>query len=407
MLDLLTASLDDVLADKRLRGAQIGVCVTDATGNVLYGRSSDSRFVPASNEKIFSALYAMDVCGPDAVFQTKVWKFKDRIVVSVPGDATLTLEQLRKARKALQIAPKTPVEVHAPFQQQLGPGWEWDDLPWAYAARTSPFAFDDAMFEVWSDKGKLRTLAPELNVRVVRSSRASRTVHYDPSTAVLTVKSPLPKSTVRLEKCAQANPFASASLALGGKGTYSDGPLPETPADLVIDSKPLSALAKTCLELSVNTQAEHLLAVGALKEGPILGRLYDVAPDRMRDYLCKVAAIDPETFRPVDGSGLSRHNSVTPNTVCKALLYASQRPYWETWKHCLDSPGEGTMTSRLKGSSFLGKTGTMDAVVCLSGYVTKADGSLLTFSFLVNGNLASANDVRAVQDRFVRTLEKG
>jgi D-alanyl-D-alanine carboxypeptidase/D-alanyl-D-alanine-endopeptidase (penicillin-binding protein 4) len=60
----------------------------------------------------------------------------------------------------------------------------------------------------------------------------------------------------------------------------------------------------------------------------------------------------------------------------------------------------------MKSSSFLGKTGTLSAVTCLSGYVKTRSGQTLVVSMLFNNTVAPASEVRAVQDRVVTILER-
>ena len=58
----------------------------------------------------------------------------------------------------------------------------------------------------------------------------------------------------------------------------------------------------------------------------------------------------------------------------------------------------------LDGVPFEGKTGTLDAVVCLSGYVRTKDGRELIASLTINHAVTSSNLQRDVADRFMATL---
>jgi D-alanyl-D-alanine carboxypeptidase/D-alanyl-D-alanine-endopeptidase (penicillin-binding protein 4) len=63
----------------------------------------------------------------------------------------------------------------------------------------------------------------------------------------------------------------------------------------------------------------------------------------------------------------------------------------------------GTISGRMRGSpaqgNLRGKTGTLEGVSSLSGYVTTADGEELAFSMLMQHYPARARDYRHVQDR--------
>jgi len=402
-----TQDFDQILKDPALQGAQVGVCVLDESGNVLFERDSESRFVPASNQKVLSLLYAFEVLGPEYRGKTMIWKSKGRVDVQSSGDLTLTLADLRKAKKALGLTQGWPVHIRCPFPPSLGPGWEWDDLPWYYAAPISPVAFDRSSFEVWANKGRLEVLPSELRVVVVRNRTKPASVTFEPSTNTLTVNGPLPQSRASLGRFAQPQPLESVARALGGRLVTSRDPLPARPADLTILGKPLADGAKECLEKSDNNMAEQALAIATLKPGEWLDSAYPTLPERLRTGLAKASGVSTAGFRSVDGGGLSRHNQIAPKTMSQLLNWALTRKYRSPWLEALAAAGEGTMKKRLKDSSFVGKTGTMDAVVCLCGYLKTSNGKLLTLSFMVNNNLAPASEVRSVQDRFVRAIEKG
>ena len=68
-----------------------------------------------------------------------------------------------------------------------------------------------------------------------------------------------------------------------------------------------------------------------------------------------------------------------------------------------------TLEERLPGleGRLFAKTGTISNVNALSGYLTRNDGTELTFSILTNGSGLPASTVRAAIDALVRTLAEG
>jgi D-alanyl-D-alanine carboxypeptidase/D-alanyl-D-alanine-endopeptidase (penicillin-binding protein 4) len=106
----------------------------------------------------------------------------------------------------------------------------------------------------------------------------------------------------------------------------------------------------------------------------------------------------PDGLRVRDGSGLSRHNVVSPETIVRVLDAMRRSPHFAVFRDALPIAGvDGTIASRMRGTAAAAnvraKTGTLDMVRSLSGYVTTADGRLLLFSILCNNWLV---DVRAV-----------
>jgi D-alanyl-D-alanine carboxypeptidase/D-alanyl-D-alanine-endopeptidase (penicillin-binding protein 4) len=101
--------------------------------------------------------------------------------------------------------------------------------------------------------------------------------------------------------------------------------------------------------------------------------------------------VDDGDFFFYDGSGMSPDDRITPRAFTKLLTYASQQPWGAAWRETLPVAGvDGTLAGRFKNSPLNGhmwaKTGTMNEVNALSGYLKAASGKTLAFSILVNGH---------------------
>ena len=101
-----------------------------------------------------------------------------------------------------------------------------------------------------------------------------------------------------------------------------------------------------------------------------------------------------------DGSGLSRLNYVTPESIGRALVYASQSKFADTFKNSLPVAGQsGTLRGRLKSASgkVLAKTGSIAYVNSLAGFAKSSDE---TFAFVIIGNniISSKNSSESVDN---------
>ena len=111
-----------------------------------------------------------------------------------------------------------------------------------------------------------------------------------------------------------------------------------------------------------------------------------------------------------DGSGLSRYNYVTPETLAAILAHvAHDETFRSPFEASLPVAGrDGTLASRMKGTPAEGnaraKTGAMANVRALSGYVTTADGEPLVFSILANNFETAAEAVTKAEDAIVVRL---
>lgn len=118
----------------------------------------------------------------------------------------------------------------------------------------------------------------------------------------------------------------------------------------------------------------------------------------VKNFLAQIG-IAPDAVRQYDGSGLSRHNLITPNSAVQLYSYMAKSRYAQAWTDSLAIGGvDGTLRNRFKNTkaagNIRGKTGTIDQVSALSGYVTTAAGEKLVFSILVNG--VPENPIRVV-----------
>jgi D-alanyl-D-alanine carboxypeptidase/D-alanyl-D-alanine-endopeptidase (penicillin-binding protein 4) len=400
--------LGDVMNDASLKGAVAGICVTRLDGTIVFSRLADTRLVPASNQKLLTAVYAASVLGMEFRPKTRIWKLDDHVYVDAPGDPTLTKSQLLEARAKLGIADETPIHVRQAYSPMVPPSWEYDDLPNRYAARVTSFSFDRGGFEVWSKDGALGPLDPAYRIELQHVPGAgSAKVDYDMEGRRATVTGTLPAADRMIEAFAMPDPDVTAALLLGGPLVPSSAAPPDRAPDYVIEGQTLRETLKTCLEKSDNGIAEQLLMLSASKSKPLGGDAYGDAAERMQDFLLKTVRLVSGTVRPIDGSGMSRHNLVSASAMCRLLRWAHRQSWRDDFLVALAEPGEGTLESRLRTRSFLGKTGTLSAVTCLSGYVKNRSGQTLVVSMLFNNHIAPASEIRAVQDRVIAILERG
>jgi D-alanyl-D-alanine carboxypeptidase/D-alanyl-D-alanine-endopeptidase (penicillin-binding protein 4) len=118
---------------------------------------------------------------------------------------------------------------------------------------------------------------------------------------------------------------------------------------------------------------------------------------------------DSTGFVVRDGSGLSRHDYLSPETVVRVLDAARRAPWGRVFYDALPIAGvDGTIANRMRGTPAQGnvhaKTGYVDRARSLSGYVTTADGRTLLFSMLANNWTTPVKGVERVQDAVAARL---
>ena len=190
-------------------------------------------------------------------------------------------------------------------------------------------------------------------------------------------------------------PIAGRMLALAQAGSDVSTPLaardlPRPRAILALhESAPLPVLLRRVNKDSDNEWAERVLdAVGA----EVLGGAATTAKGLkvLRDSLAELG-LPSSAYQPFNGSGLGHQNRVTAAGMAGLLrrLYFDPRVGPELMQSLSVGGVDGTTRNRFRGTSAAhrvrAKTGTLNGVSCLSGFV--GDGSeVLAFSILVEGH---------------------
>jgi D-alanyl-D-alanine carboxypeptidase/D-alanyl-D-alanine-endopeptidase (penicillin-binding protein 4) len=172
-------------------------------------------------------------------------------------------------------------------------------------------------------------------------------------------------------------------------------------------SPPLREFAGVLMKLSQNLYAETLLkTVGAARGG--LGTV--AAGHGVLRGLLTEWHVPADAYVAVDGSGLSRYNYVTADTLTAVLerMYRDPR-HREAFLATLPVAGrEGTTSARMRGTRAEGnavaKTGSISNVRTLSGFVRTRDGEMLVFAILANDFVIPAPTINWIADVAVETL---
>ena len=152
------------------------------------------------------------------------------------------------------------------------------------------------------------------------------------------------------------------------------------------DSQPLREIVKATNKESRNLFAEMLLRTLG-REVKHRGGLED-GLEVLSEFAQQVGAARGETVF-ADGSGLSRDDLVAPEAFVKLLIHMASGQAFNIFLDTLPVAGvDGTLAGRFKGTRLEGrihaKTGTLEQVNALSGYMDLPSGKRLVFSIIGN-----------------------
>jgi D-alanyl-D-alanine carboxypeptidase/D-alanyl-D-alanine-endopeptidase (penicillin-binding protein 4) len=447
----LNATIDRILADSRLAGAQAGVVIRDtATGETLYNRNGDRRLVPASNAKLLTSTAALEILGADHRFSTDVVTAGDRRGRVLTGDLYLrgtgdpTILAADYDALAAQVAAAGIREVHGGLvaddtwfdAQRLGSDWAWDDEPYYYAAQVSALtvapdtdydagnvivdvapggsAGAEPAVTMTPPNGYLRIVNRATTVAAGGPADITIEREHGSNTVVVTGTLPVDGATARdwvtvWEPTGYAADVFRRALARHGVrvtgGTTLGRATPAAAHPVAAhQSMTLAELMVPFLKLSNNGHAEVLTkSVGRKVSG---AGTWSAGLAGISGYAASVG-VDTTTLRQADGSGLSRRNLVPPTEFVDLLAAARAEPWFPAWYAALPIAGNpdrfvgGTLRNRMRNTpaanNVHAKTGSLTGVSSLSGYVTDADGHVLAFSIVLNNYLASS--VTSIQDQ--------
>jgi D-alanyl-D-alanine carboxypeptidase/D-alanyl-D-alanine-endopeptidase (penicillin-binding protein 4) len=178
----------------------------------------------------------------------------------------------------------------------------------------------------------------------------------------------------------------------------------------VHESAPLSVIIRKVNKESNNEWAERVLeAVGAELYGGAATTSKGV--HALREALTDLG-LSPAVYNPANGSGLGHQNRITPAGMADLLrrLFLDPRVGPDMLQSLSVGGVDGTTRNRFRGSSSAqrvrAKTGTLNGVSCLSGYVGY-DSDVAVFSIMVEGHRKRAvTSVRAAQVSAVNAMMK-
>ena len=161
----------------------------------------------------------------------------------------------------------------------------------------------------------------------------------------------------------------------------------------------LSRIVRQTNVLSDNFYAEAMFRQMGEKASGIA--VYDSCRVAVYDVLESLVPGKLEGIRIEDGSGLSRLNTVSPAFLVSFLRAMARSKASDAFLASLPKPGEGTLNTLLpklpadQKDRLRLKSGSMDGVLCYSGYVLDEEGKpSRVFSFMVNGAKAKTAVVR-------------
>jgi D-alanyl-D-alanine carboxypeptidase/D-alanyl-D-alanine-endopeptidase (penicillin-binding protein 4) len=413
----VAAQLDSVLTPDG-DGSFTGFVQDALTGDVLFDRGASETRIPASNMKLFTAVAALRVLGPDHRFSTTAVAGSNphQVVLSGGGDvllgagdsapdnvmghaglATLAAATVAALQNAGITGDLTVLVDDSLFSgPALNPAWADGDVAAGEVAPLFPLALNSARYNPAVTTGP----RPQDSAATAGDAFAAQ-LKAAGAAAGLTVAPGVGR--------AAAPEAASGSASEAMPGTAAGAAPGAVLAE--VQSATVGEQVGLMLESSDNYLAEVLGRLTAAAVGEPASN--DGATSAVRAQLAGLG-IGADTMRFADVSGLAIGNQASARQladVVRAMTTGSDPRLRAALDGFPVAGLSGTLDARYEDASTArgaglvrAKTGTLNTVIALSGYVVDADGRLLVFSFVGNGLKPGAAGNREAVDRAAAAL---
>ncbi|MED5580342.1 MAG: D-alanyl-D-alanine carboxypeptidase/D-alanyl-D-alanine-endopeptidase [Nitrospinota bacterium] len=446
-LSVLKRLLNKSIKRNCKRTKKLGFIVQSLTvGDTLYSYLAHRKRIPASNIKLITSLTGLYYLRPEYIFVTDIYSLsplvsgvvKGNIFLKGYGDPIFLQENIKelvnkfKLLGVRKIIGNLVVDESFFDKKRFGIGWKKNKNLRTYKVPSSALSLNFNSVLISVDPGKGRTIGA-LRVRmdpvsdmlriksriekdnsILRSKLTFQRIFAKKRKDVFLIQGKVPyKGKIVYKRLPVKNPsFYTAGVfssllrenSISLTGGIKVGLTPKR-ANLIVrhSSKNLSSVIRLMNKWSNNFISEQILKT----LGAELFGMPGTSKKGLRaitKYLLSIG-IPRKSFEIYDGSGLSRMNRITPYAMVKLLAngYHDHR-FSSDFLSSLPIYGiDGTLRKRRRLMKdeyrVRAKTGYLNGVSSLSGYVFSKNGEVLAFSLLINSNSCSSK-------RLVRKITK-
>jgi serine-type D-Ala-D-Ala carboxypeptidase/endopeptidase (penicillin-binding protein 4) len=414
---------------------------TSGKQEVLLSHQTKQLRIPASTQKIVTALAALLELGPNYRFTTQFMTrgsiIKDTLngdlILSMQGDPTFTRQQLSamvtklKQRGINHVTGNIVIDTSIFSGHDKAEGWSWNNLTFCYNTAPSASIIDGNCFYASltpaTQVGKLATATVssqhpvQLDSRVITTKKDSDNRYCnldilakDDNNYQLTGCMKITEKKRSFHFAVMDGPLYAAKLLrnfLKQAGITFNGKIIETKQPININkvtllamntSAPLSSLLTEMLKNSNNLIADTVFRTIGAHYFNMSGTWLN-SSDAVRQILKKKANIDLKNNVVIDGSGLSRLNLLNAETMLKILQFIADHDKQLNMINMFPIAGvDGTLQYRRSlnkvpfKQTVFAKTGHLEGSYNLAGFIkTKSNRYIAFVQFLTGYQVLNKN----------------
>lgn len=448
----VTRKINSLLQTSILKDALIGIQIKSlTTGEILYELNPELSLNPASNTKLVTSAVALIQLKPEYQFRTAVYThaalrngtLEGNLYLKGGGDPSLSYEDLLSLAQAVYNAGIRTISGDIVGDDSFFDAERefsgWHDFSRAYSGKLSALALNKSAVRLTITPSSRTGVAPNLVLtppssyiqvhntavtlnaknRVYASLKPPEEEQHAgddlPVAEILDVQGKIsPKTRYGVVASVNVNnpslftttTFKDALEKIGIRveGQAVVGQLQKKSRRLAVHSSDsLARIIQDSNKTSSNFVAEQILkTLGA----EVLGApgTTEKGIQVIQDFLAELG-FAPETYVLENGSGLSRNNRLSPEQIVSLLTYMYNNfAIRSEYLASLAVAGvDGTLRRRLRDTGaerrLRAKTGAINRVSCLSGYVVSQDNEVFAFSIMMNEYQSGGYAVKEIQNQ--------
>lgn len=431
--------------DQKLSGSNVSVSVRSLdTGDIVYEKSGDIGIKPASTLKLLTASAALETLGEDYYFSTQMLMdgtivngvLNGNIYLRGEGDPTLQNKDFvtfgnTLKRYGIKKINGDLIGDESWFDgERLTPGIGKQDESFYYAAPVSALTLSpnndyDASTVIVTAKGARVGHAPAIHFEpnasglrlinraktVAKGQRNTVSIRRTYNTNQVVISGNMPIGSSKKEWVTLFNPtlstlysfkntLVSQGIQFDKTSTVNYGKAsPQAKSLGTKRSMTLKELMVPYMKLSNNSIADILVKTMGQR---VHGKGTREAGIQVMRNFGEELGLDLSAVSFEDGSGISHNNKVPANTQTLLLLTIRDKAWYDSLLHSMPIAGQknrlvgGTLNSRLghtlTKNKVFAKTGTINNVNALAGYLQASSGNWYTFSILTQDHKGSVSN---------------
>lgn len=454
----ISKQIDSLIKSHKLSDAKIGIEIAAVNNpGIVYQKNQNSPLVPASNNKIIITAAALDVLGKDYCHTTTLFgkgkidaatkTFNGDIYVKGNGDPNISGRLYNnnsvkvfedwagalKSKGVTAINGNLVLDDTAFDYEFTNPSWLGEIMTEWYAAPVSALSFNDNCIDIIISPGAKAgspvriSTSPATNYVTIKNNCTTSTdknakfsiARNDKGNVITLSGQYYAKKGAATQFCTIYDPsmyfgfvlwetLSKNGISINGKLLRGKANFKKTDPGVTSFAElraPLTATLAVTNKKSQNFYAEQLLktlgreikGAGSFNNGIAV----------VNAFLKKVGVAE-NIVSVKDGSGLSKQNLQTADSITRVLWYMYHSPNAKEFTASLAQSGEDNtgLEKRLadKPGRIYAKTGRITGSCCLSGYALGKSGEVYVFSILVNQFKGSEANVKDLHDAVCRLL---